>query len=170
MYDLLHTLNGIEGIQAVWRQLLHLHNIGTLCLQAFLQLLLRSLCEQLPVIHDDDPCRYFLHLLHVMCRIQNCHSFITQPLDRRQDVIAGLRVDSHGRLIHDDQLGMMCNRTGDIQSALHPPGEMLHYLIATILQTGKLQRLLHALLQQLFTQAVQGGKKPYVFPCTQILI
>ena len=75
------------------------------------------------VVHDQQPVAQPGGLLHVVRGQQQGHPLRLEALERSPDRQPGLRVEPGGRLVEDDQVGLVDQRPGDQQPALHAPGQ-----------------------------------------------
>ena len=67
------------------------------------------------MIHDRNPAADLLHLFHIMRGINNGCSLSVQLLNSFQNPVSALRIHSHCRFIQNNQSGLVCNATGNIQ-------------------------------------------------------
>jgi hypothetical protein len=56
------------------------------------------------------------------------------------DQVARLRVEAGGRLVEEDHIGIVYQRTRQRQTALHAAGQCRHFRIAFIGKAGKFQQ------------------------------
>jgi hypothetical protein len=103
----------------------------------------------------------FASLLGFFQMMRGEHDRDAIGLQRRQhfvDALAALRIDSDGRLVEQDQPGLVQEAAGDIQPALHASGEPSNGLIGSILESRPRQRPLHAVGQHTARHAVEAAE------------
>ncbi|MNI97105.1 hypothetical protein D3C73_1556840 [compost metagenome] len=66
------------------------------------------------LVHNRHPVANRRNFLHVMAGINDRGTELIQGFDGVQDMIARLRVNADGRLIHNNQLRTVHDRTSDI--------------------------------------------------------
>jgi hypothetical protein len=71
--------------------------------------------------------------------------FVAQFFDHFEDVIARLRIDADGGLIHQDQFGMVDEAGGHVEAALHASGEILDQLGGAVRESGPSEAPVHGL-------------------------
>ena len=96
-------------------------------------------------------------------------SLLAQRPHRFQDVVAGLRVDAHGRLVHDQELGPVREGARHVEAALHAPGELLRPLVRVLREADERERLRDPLRSSRAAQAVEAAEELQVLPGGQVL-
>ena len=78
--------------------------------------------EQLAGVDDRDAIAEALGFFHVMRRVDDRAAFAMQRLDALEDLVARLRIDADGRLVEQQQFGIVQDRGGQIEPPLHAAG------------------------------------------------
>ena len=81
-----------------------------------------------------------LGLVHVMGRNQHRHAVVGEPMDLVPEVAARLRVDAGGRLVEQQQLGLVHHRGGQREPLLPAARELPGELLAAIGQAELVER------------------------------
>ena len=91
----------------------------------------RISCERRPLGHDQaavhhhQPVAELLGLVHVVRGDHQRHALLLEPEQPVPQQVPGLRVEAGGRLVEQQQVGVVDQRPGDRQPALHAAGEVV---------------------------------------------
>lgn len=77
-----------------------------------------------------------------MGSVNNGCTFLIQLNDSLKDLISALWIDGNRRLVEDDQFRLVCDTTGDIQSAQQSSGKLLRIEVCKIFKPYKCDRFL----------------------------
>ena len=101
--------------------------------------------DQPGVIHDADAVAV-LRLVHVVRRHEDGDALAAaQLVDVRPDVLARLRVEPDGRLVEEEDGGVMQQPARDLQPPLHAAGEGAHAVFRAVREVDHLQHRADAL-------------------------
>ncbi|MNI79781.1 hypothetical protein D3C73_1362620 [compost metagenome] len=89
----------------------------------FPQLLFSSAGNDMAFVHNRYPVAERGYFLHVMAGVNDGGAQLIQRFYRFKDMVARLRVNPYRRLIHNNQLRTVHDRTSDVQPPLHAAGE-----------------------------------------------
>ena len=118
-----------------------------------LQRLRRIEREQLAAIDDADAVAV-LHLLDVMGGDHDGDAALGAEAPQiAPDALARLGVEADGRLVEQQDLGIMDQRAGDLEPALHARGQRAHRLRRPVGELDEVQHLLDAVAPQLARHA-----------------
>ena len=93
------------------------------------------------MVHDDEPVAELLGLVHVVRRQDERHAALLQPVEAVPDDVAGLRVEAGGRLVEQQQLGLVDERAGDREPALHAARQRLDLVAGTLGELDEVEQL-----------------------------
>ena len=85
----------------------------------------RPLGDDPAVVHDDQPVAQLLGLVHVVGGEDQGDALLLEPEQPVPQHVPGLRVEPGGRLVEQQDLGLVDQRAGDGQPALHAAGQRL---------------------------------------------
>src|SRR5690625_2859131 len=119
-------------------------------------------------VDDADAVAEPLGLLHVGGGVEHRHALNGQRLDRLADGVARLRVDADGALDEAEQLGAVDQLDADVETALHPAGELLGRVLGAVGQPDELEDLGGALPQLGAPQPVQPAEEQQVLPGAEL--
>ena len=85
-----------------------------------------SLIRDNAAVHDGDAVTETVGLFYVVCGLENGHAVISEVLNGLVDIVTRLRVDAHRRLVQEKELGMPHQGNGQVDTPLHPLGELGH--------------------------------------------
>ena len=105
-----------DFFQDIRCQLGHLHSYLLPCADEAFQLLLCAGGDFPALIHDHDAGTDLLHLFHVMCGVNNGSTVLIQLFDAFQNAVSALGGNGHCRLIHKDQLRLVCYAACNVQT------------------------------------------------------
>ena len=109
--------------------------------------------QDLAVVDDADPVAA-LDLLDVVGGHQHGDLPLgAQPAEIGPDALAGLGVEPDRRLVEQQDLGIVDQRPGDLEPALHARGQRPHRLVGPVGQLDQRQHFLDALPPQLARHA-----------------
>ena len=109
-YDLKQQIGVVPQNVAVFHELSVEDNINYFC-----GLYVSDKAKRKTLVDDDDATANFLNLFHIMRGIHNGCPLRIQAPYALQYRITALWIDCDRRLIHENELWLMCNSTGDIQ-------------------------------------------------------
>ena len=95
--------------------------------------------------HDQHGVGEALRLLDVVRRHQDRRPLRAEPVDQRPELLAHLRVEADGRLVHQHEPRPVHERAGDQQAAPHAAGELVDLRGAAVDELGQAQRALDRL-------------------------
>src|SRR5262249_12127700 len=84
-----------------------------------------ALGDEAPAVHDRDARAQPLGFLHEVRREDDGLALREQLLEPFPDEVARLRIEPRGGLVHEDQVGIVDERAGERESALHASRERL---------------------------------------------
>ena len=84
------------------------------------QLAGRALGDDAALVHHDEAVAELLGLVHVVGRQHERDALLLEPVQAVPQDVAGLRVETGGRLVEEQQLGVVDQRAGDRHPPLHP--------------------------------------------------
>ena len=87
------------------------------------QLARRALGDDAPAVHDHEAVAQLLGLVHVVRREHEGHALALQLVEALPQEVARLRVEAGRRLVEQQQLGLVDERAGDREPALHAARE-----------------------------------------------
>ena len=88
--------------------------------------------DHFAVINDGDAIAETLGFFHVVGGVNDRHPFGAEGFDHLEDVVARLRIDTDGGLVHEHDAGAMDETARHVESALHAAGELLHGLVGFV--------------------------------------
>jgi hypothetical protein len=104
------------------------------------QLARRALGDEAPVVHDGEAVAEALGLVHEMRREQHRLALLQQLLQALPDQVARLRVEAGGRLVEEQQVGVVHQRARQRQAPLHAAGERVDLGVGAAGQPGELEQ------------------------------
>ena len=102
----------------------------------------RALGDDPPAVHDHEPVAELLGLVHVVRREHERDALLLQPVEPLPQHVPGLRVEAGGRLVEQQHLGLVDQRPGDREPALHPARERIDARVAPVGELHELEQLL----------------------------
>ena len=100
----------------------------------------RVVGDHLAAIDHDDAIGEALGFLHVVRRVEQRLAAALQFFEVVENRVAALRIDADGRLVEQQDVGIVQKACGQIQAALHPAAERLHALARAIGEADQRQR------------------------------
>ena len=97
----------------------------------------------MPAVHDHDAAANLLDFLHVMAGIHHCGALVAQTADALQDGVAALRVDRHRGLVKKDELGLVRDTAGDVETSRQAARELTGAELGKVAQPDKVDGLVH---------------------------
>ena len=97
------------------------------------------------LVHHDEAVAQLLRLIHVVGRDDERHAGLLEPEQLVPQHVAGLRVEAGGRLVEQQQVGVVDQAAGDREAALHAAGQVLDLRLRLLGDLRELQQLLRAL-------------------------
>ncbi len=126
--------------------------------------------DDLAVVDDDDAVAQPLGLFHVVRRVEQRLAAAAQLLEVVEDGVAALRIDADGRLVEDQDVGVVDQRGGDVEAPLHAAAEGRRLVLGAIGQADQLQRRVDALAQQRAGEAVERAEQLQVGGGAEVLV
>ena len=105
------------------------------------QLARRALGDDAAAVHDHEPVAELLGLVHVVRREHERHALPLQLVEPLPHEVARLRVEAGGRLVEQHELGLVDQRPGDREPALHAAGQLVDPVVAAVGQLHEVQQL-----------------------------
>jgi hypothetical protein len=102
----------------------------------------RAFGDDLAVVHHHQPVAQLLGLVHVVGGQHQGHALVLEPVQPVPQHVPGLRVQSGGRLVQQQDLRVVDQRPGDRQPALHAAGQRFDLVLGPVGQLGEVQQLL----------------------------
>jgi len=127
-----------------------------------------ALGPDLPLVDDPDPIAEPLRLLHVVGGVEDRHPLLLELGDTRQDGVAALRVDAHGRLVQHQEPGVVEQADADVQAPLHAPGEAVRAIAGPVGQVDDGQDLVHAAVELLAPEPLEASEEAEVLAGGQV--
>ena len=90
----------------------------------------RALGDDLRLVHDHQPVAQLLRLVHVVRREDERHALLLEAVETVPEQVSRLRVEAGGRLVEQQQVGLVDEPAGDDQAPLHAPRERLDLVLA----------------------------------------
>ncbi len=103
--------------------------------------------DDLAMVDDGNAIAQTLGFFHIVRRVDERHALAAQLLDHFENIVARLRVYSHGGFIHQDQLGLMYEAGCHVKAPLHASRKILDQLLSAVGQGGPIEASGHGLLQ-----------------------
>src|SRR3989454_4295139 len=149
-----------EGAERVEGWVVHRED-DRITTERILQLLGGAERDDLPVVDDADPVAEAVRLLHVVRREDEGRLHLpAEAFDVVPDVLPRLGVESEGRLVEEDDWGVVQQPARNLESALHPSGEGLDEGILPVLEVDEGEELLNPLHADQLRHPIQ--------PCVQL--
>ena len=95
--------------------------------------------DDLAVVDDDDAVAQALGLFHVVRGVEQRLAATAQRLEVVEDGVAALRIDADGRLVEDQDVGIVDQRGGDVEAPLHAAAEGLRLVAGAVGQADQLR-------------------------------
>lgn len=121
-------------------------------------------------VDDHDAVGQALHLLQVVRGVDQRLAGPLELLQVLEDGIAALRVDPGGGLVEQQHVGVVYQRTGDVQTPLHVPAEGGGPLARAVGRSHLRQRLGRALVEPCTGQTIERAEEAHVVPCGQLVV
>ena len=102
-----------------------------------LELGVRARGQRLAVVHDHDARADLLDFLHVVARVHHGGALAVHILDAFEDGVAALRVHGHGRLVEEDELGLVRDAACDVQATQQAAREFPRAELLVVLQADE---------------------------------
>ena len=103
-----------------------------------------ALGDDAAVVHDDEPVAELLGLVHVVRRDDERDALALEPEQPVPQHVPRLWVETGGRLVEEQHLGVVHEAAGDGEPALHPARERLDPVVAPLGELGELQQVVGA--------------------------
>jgi hypothetical protein len=121
------------------------------------QLARRSLGDLPAVVEDDQPVAQALGLVHEVGREEDRLALLEQVLQPLPHQVARLRVEAGGRLVEQQQVGVVDERAAEREAPLHSARELARPGAGLRLQRSEIEQLGHALVDQRAREAEVGA-------------
>ncbi len=108
-----------------------------------LELVVSALRQHAPTVHDHDAAADLLDFLHVMAGIHHRGALVAQAADALQDGVAALRVDRHRGFVKKDELGLVRDAAGNVETTRQAARELAGAELGKVAQADKVDRLVH---------------------------
>ena len=106
--------------------------------------------DDLALVDNGNIIGHLLDLIHIMGCVDDGRLPLPVDLpDRFQDVVPGLRVDAHRRLIEIEDLRIVQEAYRKVKSPLHAAGKVIHPLFRKRLHASDIDAKFHAFFQLL---------------------
>ena len=102
----------------------------------------RALGDDPSTVHHDEPVAQLLGLVHVVRGEYERHAALLEPVEAVPQDVPGLRVEAGGGLVQQQDLGVVDQRAGDRQPALHAAGQRFDLRLRAVGELGELEQLL----------------------------
>ena len=109
------------------------------------QLARRALRRDLAAVHDHQPVAQLLGLVHVVRGQDQRHALLLEPEQPVPHHVPGLRIQAGRRLVQEQDLGLVDQRPGDGEAALHAARQRLDLVIGPLGQLHEVQQPRRAL-------------------------
>ena len=126
--------------------------------------------EDVPAVDDADAVAEPLRLLHVVRRVEDGHAPAAKIVHGLQDGVAALRVDTHGRLVKHEQLGLVKQADADVEAPLHAAGVGVGAVVRPFRQAGEVQDGADALLEHPPGEPLQSAEEAQVLACREVRV
>ena len=100
--------------------------------------------DDLALVHHHQPVAELLGLVHVVGREHQRDTALFEPVEAIPQHVAGLRVETGGRLVEQQQFGLVDQRPGDRDAPLHATGQRLDLAVGTVGELHELEQLVRA--------------------------
>jgi hypothetical protein len=101
----------------------------------------RTLGDDPAAVHHHEPVAELLGLVHVVRGEHERDAALLQPVEPVPQHVARLRVEAGGRLVEQQQLGLVDERAGDGDAPLHPARQRLDLAGRAIGELDELEQL-----------------------------
>ena len=101
----------------------------------------RALGDDPPAVHDHQPVAELLGLVHVVRGEHQRDALLLEPEQPLPHEVAGLRVEAGGRLVEQQQLGLVDQRPGDGEPSLHAAGERIDLAVGPVGELHEVEQL-----------------------------
>src|SRR3989338_1374463 len=123
------------------------------------------------MIDDGDSVCDAISFLHVVRGEEDGYAFfLVEILHVTPQVIARLRIETDGRLVEEEDFGMMEKPACDLEPPLHAAGEVPRDIVFAIEQSDNPQQLLHPFPSQCGGAAAQHSMEFQILPRGHLLI
>ena len=138
---------------------------------ALLKLRRGTVSDDLAVIDDRDRIGHAVGLLHVVRGEEHRDAFgFIEGEHVLPHVIARLWVQTDGRLVEEENLGVMKKPARDLEPPLHAAREFSHETVLAVRELHDLEQLLDALAPQLLGKPIQNPVDFHVLPRRKLVI
>ena len=124
---------GLDGADLDRHALAHLNHA--------LELVVGALRQHAAAVHDHDAAANLLDFLHVMAGIHHRGALVAQAADTLQDGVAALRVDRHRGLVKKDELGLVRDAAGNVETTRQAARELAGAELGKVAQADKVDGL-----------------------------
>ena len=121
-------------------------------------------------IHEHDPVGQLLQIAEEVAGDDQCHPLGAQVPDQSQELGPTRRVEPGGRLVEQQDGGLMDQRTGECQALLLAPGQDVYRPVRPLLQAHELEHGLGPLRGECLRQCPGPTGEAQVLPGRQVLV
>src|SRR5262249_30860881 len=119
----------------------------------------RVIGDDFAVIDDDDAVAKALGLFHVMSGVDERLAPRLQCKQVIEDGVAALRINANSGLVEQKELGIVQQRSGQIQASLHASTESADSVLRAIAEADQFERVFDSDLCCGATQLIERGKE-----------
>ncbi len=134
------------------------------------QLVRRPRGDDFAVVDNGDARAEPLGFFHVVCRVDNGFPLCVEGFQIIEDGIAGLRVDTDGRLVAQQDVRVVEEAGDDVEPAFHPPREGFHAVVPPVVQSHGVQSFVDPFFQEFVREAEQGTEHFEVGAGAQLVV
>ena len=127
------------------------------------QLARRALRDEAAAVHDGESVAEALRLVHEMRRQQHRLALLQQLLQSLPDEVARLRVEAGGRLVEDEQVGVVHQRARQGEAPLHAARQCADLRLGAAGQAGEVEQMRDARAHRALGQAEVAAIHQQVF-------
>ena len=122
------------------------------------------------VVDHDHAIGQPLGFLHVMRRVEERLAAPLEGLEVVEDRVAALRIDADGRLVEQQDIGVVENPGGEIEAPLHAAAEVLDAIADAIAEADEIDRRGDRGVERAAGQAEQRAEEPQVVARRQLVV
>ena len=119
-------------------------------------------------VNDPDSVSETFGLFHIVGRVEDANSFVTEPRNAFQNSVAALGIDTHGWLIENEQPWAVEEADADVQATLHAARIFLCLVVGPIRQTNYIEYFPNPLLGLSAIQSIEPRKEAEILPGGEI--
>src|SRR6266478_7406126 len=126
--------------------------------------------NDLSVVNDDDPIAKALSFLHVVGGIDQRLAALLECFEVVEDGVTALRVHAYGWLIKQQDLRIVQQRRGEVETAFHPATERTYLVFRPISQADQIKRFHNCAFEDRTMQVIERAQKIKVVESSQFVI